>query len=135
MALILSINEEKDALALTERLLTAGGHEVISFEKVEEGVEWLKDHQPDLVLTSGGKYREKAGRQVDLLKQSGVPGAKIVLLIGKGSLLADHPALEKKVCRIFSEASDIEILLPWIDSGLGALPESRQVKSKIKINS
>jgi DNA-binding NtrC family response regulator len=126
MALILSIHEEKDSLALTERLLTAEGHQVISFEKVQEAVKWLAGHQPALVLVSGGRHGEKARKNVDQLKQAGLPGAKIVLLIGKGSLIPVPQALEKEVHQVLPEASENEDLLNWINAGLGVLSLSPQ---------
>jgi DNA-binding NtrC family response regulator len=130
MALILSINEEKDALALTERLLTAEGHRVLSFGKVQEAVGWLGDHQPDFVLVSGGRHGKKARIEVDLLKQAGLPSEKIVLLIGRGSLLPARRAFEQEVYLVISEVPDNEDELKRIATEMGSFFSYGQPKIK-----
>jgi DNA-binding NtrC family response regulator len=113
MALILSINEEKDSLTLAERLLTREGHQVSSFGKAREAVEWLKDHLPDLVLASGGRHGEKAKDIVNILKKVGLPGFKILVLTSPGSLAAVRQALQGEVREVIPETSDQEDLLRW----------------------
>ena len=50
MALILVVDDEKDACRLMRQLLTRAGHGVITFHTGWEAVQWLGDHDPDLVL-------------------------------------------------------------------------------------
>ncbi len=119
MALILSINEEKDSLTLAERLLTREGHQVTSFVKACEAVEWLKDHFPDLVLASGGRHGEKARETVNLLKKANLPGSKILLLTSPGSLTPVRLAIQREVREVISETFDNEDLLRSINSGIG----------------
>lgn len=116
MALILSINEEKDSLTLAERLLTAEGYQVISFEKVQEAGEWLKGHSPDLVLANGGRHGEKARETVNLLKKAGLPGSRILLLTGPGTLSSFRKALLEEVREVMSVTYDHEDLLRVIKS-------------------
>ncbi|MBI5604408.1 MAG: response regulator [Deltaproteobacteria bacterium] len=116
MALILSINEEKDSLTLAERLLTREGHQVTSFGKVREAVEWLKDHFPDLVLASGGRHGEKARETVNLLKKAGFIGSRILLLTGPGSLSSIRKAFQREVREVMSATYDHEDLVRMINS-------------------
>jgi CheY-like chemotaxis protein len=118
MALILSINEEKDSLALAERLLTREGYQVTSFVKACEAVEWLKDHSPDLVLASGGRHGEKARETVNLLKKANLSGSKILLLTSPGSLTPLGQAFQTEVRQVIAETLDNEDLLRWISSGI-----------------
>jgi DNA-binding response OmpR family regulator len=108
MALILTINEEKDSLALIERLLTREGHQVASFGKAREAVDWLKDHCPDLVLASGGKHGEKARETVTLLKKAGLTGSRILLLTSPGSLAPMRKVFQSEVRDVIAEISDSE---------------------------
>lgn len=119
MAFILSINEEKDSLALSERLLTAEGHRVISFEKVQDAVGWLKDHFPDLVLASGGRQGEKARETVNHLIKAGLSPSRILLLLNQGSLISLGKELRVEVGGVISEPFDQEELIRLINQEAG----------------
>lgn len=119
MALILSINEEKDSLTLVERFLAGEGHRVISFEMVQKAVEWLKGHFPDLVLASGGRQGEKARETVRLLKKTGLPASKIFLLINQGAFASVGNELRIEVRGVISEPCDQGDLIRLINKEVG----------------
>jgi CheY-like chemotaxis protein len=118
MALILAINEEKDSLALMARLLIHEGHQVTSFNKVEQALEWLKDHLPDLVLASGGRQGERAAKTINLLTQTGLPAAKILLWLNPGAYVQDPKALPIKEGKVISDTLDQEDLIRLINKSV-----------------
>jgi DNA-binding NtrC family response regulator len=118
MALILTINEEKDSLILIERLLTREGHQVASFGKAREAVDWLQDHHPDLVLASGGRQGEKARETLNLLTQTGFPMTKILLLLNPGVYVQDHKSLPLNGRQIISSTFDEENLIHLINQSV-----------------
>jgi len=118
MALILTINEEKDSLTLIERILTREGHQVAPFGTAREAVDWLQNHHPDLVLASGGRQGEKARETLHLLTQTGVPMTKILLLLNPGVCVRDHKSLPLKRGQILSGALDEENLIHLINQSV-----------------
>ena len=118
MARILAINEEKDFLALLTRLLAHEGHQVTSFHQVEPALEWLQDHRPDLVLASGGRQGEKAGKTIRALIQTGLPSAKIFLLTNPGGYVQNYQSLPIKAGQVISATLDQEELIRVINGAV-----------------
>jgi DNA-binding NtrC family response regulator len=118
MALILTINEEKDSLTLIERILTREGHQVASFGTAREAVNWLQDHHPDLVLASGGRQGEKSRETLSLLNQTGFPMNKILLLLNPGVYVQDHKSLPLNGGQIISGTLDEEDLILLINRSI-----------------
>lgn len=51
MAQIIVIDDDKDITEVVEMYLDGCGHEVSSFSSAEDGLNWMKDHQVDLLIT------------------------------------------------------------------------------------
>lgn len=118
MAQILAIHEEADSLALIRRFLIGSGNHVVSFHSVREAARWMKDHQPDLVVVSGGRHGEKAREAVRILNEAGVSGFRILLLMSPDSLDSTRDDLRRQVRSIMEEAIDYEELLKVVNSAL-----------------
>ncbi len=118
MALLLLIDEDEDSKVLQERVLVRHGHEVATFTKGQEAVNWLKNNTPDLALISGGKHGEKAGELIALLQGNGVEPCRIVLSANEASLGTLKKAFKGSVAKIMPKTAELEKLESLVRSGL-----------------
>lgn len=88
MGLILVVDDELDAGRLLERVLAAGGHEVVAIGDQDQALKWLRSHTPDLVLLDI-KIRGGSGMNVLQHLHECLPETKVVVITG-------HPSVETR---------------------------------------
>lgn len=50
MALILVVDDEKDACIMLHRILSTVGHDVVSYRDAHDALSWLQSNTPDLAI-------------------------------------------------------------------------------------
>ncbi|MGQ9668895.1 MAG: response regulator [Desulfosoma sp.] len=81
MALIMVVDDEKDACRLMLRVLARLGHEVHAFYEVKSASRWLEDHEPDLVLLDI-KLKDDDGLSILRLLRPHRPAVKVIVITG-----------------------------------------------------
>lgn len=81
MALIMVVDDEKDACRLMQRVLARLGHEVHAFYEVKSARRWLEDHEPDLVLLDI-KLKDDDGLSILRLLRPHRPAVKVIVVTG-----------------------------------------------------
>lgn len=81
MALIMVLDDEKDACRLMLRILTRLGHHVQVFSRAEEARMWLETSEPDLALLD---IKLKGDNGLSILKfiRAHRPGVKVLMITG-----------------------------------------------------
>ncbi len=118
MALILVINEEKDLLALTGRVLGSEGHRVALFNKIQAASEWLHENSPDLVIASAGRHGERAKEAVRFLKGAGMDDSRVLLLAGAEAFLSIRDVSDGLVSVVMQGSGYYEELIKVVNSAL-----------------
>lgn len=81
MALIMVVDDEKDACRLMQRVLGRLGHEVHAFYDVKSARRWLEDHEPDLVLLDI-KLKDDDGLSILRLLRPHRSAVKVIIITG-----------------------------------------------------
>lgn len=81
MALIMVVDDEKDACRLMQRVLAGLGHEVHAFCQADSARRWLEDHEPDLVLLDI-KLKDDDGLSILRLLRPHRPAVKVIIITG-----------------------------------------------------
>ncbi len=81
MAVILVLDDEKDACRLMKRVLGRLGHEVQVFTRSDEARRWLEDHEADLALLDI-KLREDNGLSILRWIRTKYPRTKVIMITG-----------------------------------------------------
>ncbi len=126
MVIILAIHADPDSLALLERTLMGGGHQVVSCLKIGEAREWLKAHVPDLVIASAGRHGLEGSETVRLLKAAGLDGPRILLLTSADSINSNRKSLGHQVGGVVEEPVDQDELLARVRSALEGLERGQR---------
>jgi DNA-binding NtrC family response regulator len=114
MALLLLIDEERDACYLAKRILSHEGHVIEAFTHTKEALEWLKRNSPDLAIAGTGKHGEKAANIVALLQGAGINGSRIILSAEMGDLGSMRRAFAGSVLEVIEKGNGFERLLEVI---------------------
>lgn len=81
MALIMVLDDERDACRLMQRILTKLGHDVQVFCRADDARLWLEDHEPDLALLDI-KLKDDDGLSVLEFLRAHWPAAKVIMITG-----------------------------------------------------
>ncbi len=92
MALILVVDDEQDACTMVHRILSAKGHEVVTFTDGRRALSWLERHRPDLTVLDL-KLPGMDGMVLLRLIRKQDPGAKAVILTAYPSAESAREAL------------------------------------------
>ncbi|MBC7358531.1 MAG: response regulator [Desulfacinum sp.] len=118
MALILVLDDEKDACRLMQRVLSALGHRVQVFSRSAEARAWLEDNEPDLALLDI-KLREDNGLSVLRLLRSRWPAAKVIMITGFPSAETAREATRLGIEDYLVKPVEIEELEYRVNKALG----------------
>jgi two-component system response regulator RegA len=85
MALILVVDDEKDACRLVERILSASGHQVHGFTEAAAAMQWLEERRPDLAILD---IKLQAADGISLLEalRKREPLMKVIMITGYPSV-------------------------------------------------
>ncbi|MEJ5349290.1 MAG: response regulator [Desulfosoma sp.] len=81
MALIMVLDDEKDACRLMQRVLVRLGHEVHTFCDASTARRWLEDHDPDLALLDI-KLKDDDGLSVLRFLRAHKPRVRVMIITG-----------------------------------------------------
>lgn len=84
MALILMLDDEKDACQLVQRILSLSGHDVRAFTTAKEALGWLQDNKPELALLDL-KLRGANAMSVLHYIRDHQPETRVVIITGNPS--------------------------------------------------
>jgi DNA-binding NtrC family response regulator len=114
MALLLLIDEDRDACYLAKRILSREGHVTEAFTGTKEALEWLRINSPDFAVASSGKHGEKAGKMMEILLRAGIKGSRIILSAEIGDLGAIRRTFAGSVLDVIEKGNGFERLLELI---------------------
>lgn len=85
MALVLVLDDERDACQLMARIISSFGHEVKAFTDSEEALKWVSRREPDLALLDVGLHGSYGIDVVDRFLRIR-PRLKAILITGYPSM-------------------------------------------------
>jgi DNA-binding response OmpR family regulator len=109
MALILVVDDEPDACTMLHRILSAKGHEVITFTDGNEALSWLEDHKPHLAVLDL-KLQSLDGILLLRLIRERDPQAKVVILTAYPSAETASEALQSGAVKYLIKPIEIDDL-------------------------
>lgn len=118
MALIMVLDDEKDACRLMLRILTRLGHEVQGFCRADEARRWLETAEPDLALLDI-KLREENGLSVLKFIRAHRPAVKVIMITGYPSAESAQEAVRLGVEDYLIKPVEIEDLESRVNKALG----------------
>jgi len=121
MALILVLDDEKDACELMERVLSPA-HEVVSFTEEDEAIQYVKDNPVDLAILDI-KLKKMFGVDVlDVLRKAR-PEVKALMLTGYPTLKTAEQAITLGAYDYLTKPLDVDHLEAKVEEALS--PEGR----------
>ena len=93
MATILVLDDVLDAVILIKRILSRKGHEVITFTKEEEAIDYAASHAVDLAILDIKLKRLSGVEVLEALKKID-PGIRVLMLTGYPSLETARKAMD-----------------------------------------
>lgn len=91
MALIMVVDNERDACRLMQRVLARLGHEVRVFFEAKTARRWLEHHEPDLLILDI-KLKDDDGLSILRLLRPHRPAVKVIVITGFPSVETAHEA-------------------------------------------
>lgn len=109
MALILVVDDEQDACIMLHRILTAVGHEVVTFTEAEAALAWLQLQAPELAILD---YKLQRLNGLDLLKRirSLNPTVRVIILTAYPSPETFLEALDLGAAKYLIKPIEIDCL-------------------------
>ena len=131
MALIMVLDDERDACRLMLRILSRLGHRVQVFCRADEARRWLETAQPDLALLDI-KLKEENGLSVLKFLRAHRPAVKVIMITGYPSAETSQEALRLGVDDYLIKPVEIEDLESRVDKVLGkcSVPGCLSAKGK-----
>ncbi len=120
MALILMLNDEKDACRLFQRMLSGSGHSLQTFTSAREALLWLQDNTPELALFDL-KRPEKNGMNVLEFIKRHRPETKVLVLTGNPSMDMACKSLDSSEEDCLIKPVEIDELEVRINKALGLI--------------
>ena len=121
MALILVLDDEKDACELMERVLSPA-YEVVSFTEEDEAIQYVKDNPVDLAILDI-KLKKMSGVDVlDVLRKTR-PEGKALMLTGYPTLKTAEQAITLGAYDYLTKPLDVDHLEAKVEEALS--PEAR----------
>lgn len=123
MALIMVLDDERDACRLMRRILSRLGHQVQVFCRADEARRWLETSQPDLALLDI-KLKEDNGLSILKFLRAHRPAVKVIMITGYPSAETTREALRLGVEDCLIKPVEIEELESRVDKVLakGSVP-------------
>lgn len=118
MALIMVLDDEKDACRLMLRILTRLGHEVQVFCRADEARQWLETREPDLALLDI-KLKEDNGLCFLKFLRTRWPAVKVIMITGYPSSETAQEAARLGIEDYLIKPLEIEDLESRVDKALG----------------
>lgn len=118
MALILVVDDEKDACRLMERILSASGHRVFGFTEAEAATRWLDDNVADLAILDI-KLQSSSGISLLETIRRREPFMKVVMITGYPSVETVRKALQLGIEDYLVKPLEIDELEKRVDKALG----------------
>ena len=117
MALILVVDDEQDACSMLHRILSAVGHQVVTFTEAEHALAWLQLHSPKLAILD---LRLQDLNGLELLKRirSLTPTTRVVVLTAYPSPETFLEALNQGVAKYLIKPIEIDYLEATIEEVL-----------------
>jgi DNA-binding NtrC family response regulator len=120
MALILIVDDEKDACQLMQRILSAHGHQIAAFTDAGEAVEWLSAYSPDLALLDI-KLRGANGISVLEYIRQNRQSTKVIMITGYPSVETASKALKLGIEDYMVKPIEIDELEDHVNRVLGLI--------------
>lgn len=117
MALIMVLDDERDACRLMRRILSRLGHQVQVFCRADEARRWLETSQPDLALLDI-KLKEDNGLSILKFLRAHRPAVKVIMITGYPSAETTREALRLGVEDCLIKPVEIEDLESSVDKAL-----------------
>ncbi|MEJ5365215.1 MAG: response regulator [Desulfosoma sp.] len=117
MALIMVLDDERDACRLMQRILSRLGHRVQAFCRADEARRWLETSQPDLAVLDI-KLKEDNGLSVLKFLRTHRPSVKVIMITGYPSAQTTQEALRLGVEDYLIKPVEIEDLESRVDKAL-----------------
>lgn len=109
MALILVVDDERDACIMLRRILTAMGHEVVAFTQVSEALSWLDHFTPELALVD---FRLQNANGIQMLREirERSPRSKVIMLTAYPSAELAEKVIKMGAVKYLSKPIEIDEL-------------------------
>ena len=120
MALILVVDDEQDACIMLHRILSAVGHEVVTFTAAQDALAWLQLNSPELAIVD---FKLQNLNGVELLKRirSLNPTVRVVILTAYPSPETFIEALNLGAAKYLIKPIEIDYLESSIEEVLRSM--------------
>ena len=112
-ASVLVVEDESNIREVLDEMLTSAGHRIIQASDGEEGVELLKKHKPDIVITDLGMPGLSGWDVADAVKAED-PSTPVILFTGWGVKLDETKVKGKNVDRFINKPFNMEQIIGLI---------------------
>lgn len=109
MALILVVDDEQDACGMLDRILSALGHEAVTFTDAYDALRWLQHHTPQLIILDF-KMQTLDGIQLLKLVRKRDPQARVVILTAYPSPKTAAEAMQLGAAKYLTKPIEIDEL-------------------------
>jgi DNA-binding response OmpR family regulator len=120
MALILVVDDEQDACTMLHRILSAGGHQVVTFTEAGDALEWLQCHSPELAILDF-KLQNLNGLEVLKRIRSLNPTIRVVILTAYPSPETFIEALDLGAAKYLIKPIEIDYLETCVEEVLRSM--------------
>jgi DNA-binding NtrC family response regulator len=120
MALILVLDDEKDVCTMLHRILSAMGHEVVTFTDADGAFSWLRTRVPDLVILDYRLHHLDGIRVMRLIREFD-PGIKVVMLTAYPSAETASEALKLGAVKYLIKPIEIDQLEASVEEVLSSM--------------
>ena len=121
MALILVVDDEQDACSMLHRILSALGHEAVTFTDAHDALRWLQHHTPDLSILDF-KMQTLNGIQLLKLLRKRDPQARVVILTAHPSAETATEAMQLGAAKYLTKPIEIDDLEASVEEVLRSVP-------------
>jgi DNA-binding NtrC family response regulator len=119
MALILVVDDEQDACTMVHRILSAKGHEVVTFTEGQRALLWLERYRPHLTVLDL-KLPGMDGMALLRLIREKDPRAKVVILTAYPSAESAREALRLGAAKYLIKPIEIDELETIVEDVLSS---------------
>jgi DNA-binding response OmpR family regulator len=120
MALILVVDDEQDACAMLHRILSAKGHEVVTFTDGQAALLWLEHHRPQLAVLDLRLHGIDGIALLRLIRLSN-PQSQVVILTAYPSAETAGRALQFGAARYLVKPIELDDLEANVDEILSSI--------------
>jgi len=117
MALILVVDDEQDACGMLRRILSALGHEAVTFTDAHDALRWLQHHAPHLTILDF-KMQTLDGIQLLRLIRRSDPQARVVILTAYPSAETATEAMQLGAAKYLTKPIEIDHLEACVEEVL-----------------